>query len=170
MSTIVPSSHTGTGAWVNSKMYTSILYNIINYDASVYRTNTEYTGSLGTQFVITLHLGSGGCHWWSLGQQYIMSGVNLRKGKCVCVLCVFKETSERICTFWASPSQGGGGHIKTFRWDHRLQRQKKLFMAFKRVPDGINSKIGSTVSFRGEARSPPLYYTLILITMHSQQS
>ena len=31
MSIIVPSSHhTGIGAWVNSKMYTSILYNIIN--------------------------------------------------------------------------------------------------------------------------------------------
>ena len=30
MSVIVPSSHTGIGAWVNSKLYTSILYNIIN--------------------------------------------------------------------------------------------------------------------------------------------
>ena len=26
-----------------------------------------------------------------------------------------------------------GGNIKTFRWDHGLQRQN-LFMAFKRVP------------------------------------
>ena len=37
MSIIVPSSHTGKGAWinVNSKMYTSILYNIINCHARV---------------------------------------------------------------------------------------------------------------------------------------
>ena len=35
MSVIVPSSHTGIGAWVNSKMYTSILYNIINCHARV---------------------------------------------------------------------------------------------------------------------------------------
>ena len=27
----------------------------------------------------------------------------------------------------------GGGNVKTFRWDHRLQRQN-FFMAFKRVP------------------------------------
>ena len=41
MSIIVPaSSHTGIGAWVNSKMYTSVLYNIINYTMQqVYRTN-----------------------------------------------------------------------------------------------------------------------------------
>ena len=30
LSIIVPSRHTGIGAWVNSKMYISILYNIIN--------------------------------------------------------------------------------------------------------------------------------------------
>ena len=35
MSIIVPPSHTGIGAWVNSKIYTSILYNIINYHARV---------------------------------------------------------------------------------------------------------------------------------------
>ena len=46
MSIIVPSSHAGIGAWVNSKMYTSILYNIIIVMQG-YRTNTEYTGSLG---------------------------------------------------------------------------------------------------------------------------
>ena len=46
MSIIVPSSHTGIiGAWVKSKMYTSILYNIINCHARV--SHTEYTGSLG---------------------------------------------------------------------------------------------------------------------------
>ena len=61
---IVPSRHTGTGAWVNSKMYISILNNIINCHARVFyerkekkkneprpslggKTNTEYTGSLG---------------------------------------------------------------------------------------------------------------------------
>ena len=40
MSIIVPSSHTGIGAWVNSKMWgggesTSILYNIINCYARI---------------------------------------------------------------------------------------------------------------------------------------
>ena len=43
MSIIVPSRHTGIGAWVNSKMYISILYNIINCHARVFyeknRTN-----------------------------------------------------------------------------------------------------------------------------------
>ena len=42
---IVPSRHTGIGAWVNSKWYTSILYNLILMQG--YCTNTEYTGSLG---------------------------------------------------------------------------------------------------------------------------
>ena len=70
LSIIVPSRHTGIGAWVNSKMYISILYNIINCHARVFcerknktkktdldflsiprlwgeKTNTEYTGTLG---------------------------------------------------------------------------------------------------------------------------
>ena len=48
MSIIVPSSHTGTGAWVNSKMYTIIVYCTISLIVMRgYRTNTEYTGSLG---------------------------------------------------------------------------------------------------------------------------
>ena len=68
LSIIVPSGHTGKGAWVNSKMYISILYNIMNCHARVFyekkqtktnldllsiprlwggKTNTEYTGSLG---------------------------------------------------------------------------------------------------------------------------
>ena len=65
LSIIVPSRHTGIGAWVNSKMYISILYNIINCHARVFyekkkneprpsehppvaggKKNTEYTGSL----------------------------------------------------------------------------------------------------------------------------
>ena len=45
LSIIVPSRHTGIGAWVNSKLYTSILYNLILMQG--YCTNTEYTGSLG---------------------------------------------------------------------------------------------------------------------------
>ena len=45
MSIIVPSRHTGIGAWVNSKLYASILYNLIIMQG--YCTNTEYTGSLG---------------------------------------------------------------------------------------------------------------------------
>ena len=47
---IVPSSHTGIGAWVNSKMYTinSILYNINNYHASVSHEHRIH-GKLGLQ-------------------------------------------------------------------------------------------------------------------------
>ena len=45
MSIIVPSRHRGIGAWVNSELYTSILYNLIVMQG--YCTNTEYTGSLG---------------------------------------------------------------------------------------------------------------------------
>ena len=47
MSIIVPSRHTGIGAWVNSNLYTSILYNFINFHARVLYKHTEYTGSLG---------------------------------------------------------------------------------------------------------------------------
>ena len=47
MSIIVPLRHTGIGAWVKSKMFTSILYNFINFHARVLYKHTEYTGSLG---------------------------------------------------------------------------------------------------------------------------
>ena len=48
MSIIVPSRHTGIGAWVNSNLYcTSILYNFINFHARALYKHTEYTGSLG---------------------------------------------------------------------------------------------------------------------------
>ena len=50
LSIIVPSRHTGIGAWVNSKLYTSILYNLILMQG--YCTNTEYTGSLGYNSVL----------------------------------------------------------------------------------------------------------------------
>ena len=39
-SIIVPSRHTGIGTWVNSKMYISILYNIIDCDARVFYEKT----------------------------------------------------------------------------------------------------------------------------------
>ena len=55
LSIIVPSRHTEIGAWVNSKLYTSILYNLILMQG--YCTNTEYTGSLGYNSV------SDGCFW-----------------------------------------------------------------------------------------------------------
>ena len=35
MSIIVPSRHTGIGAWVNSNLYTSVLYNFINFPLRV---------------------------------------------------------------------------------------------------------------------------------------
>ena len=41
LSIIVPSRHTGIGAWVNSKMYNSILYNIINCHARVFYENKQ---------------------------------------------------------------------------------------------------------------------------------
>ena len=50
MSIIVPSSHTGMGAWANSKIYTasSILYNIINCQARVSHKHRIH-GKLGLQ-------------------------------------------------------------------------------------------------------------------------
>ena len=71
MSIIVPSSHTGIGAWVNNKMYTSIQYNIINYYSSVVHKPRVHR-KLGNSvcYYITSRIG-----WVSLlvvilGQQY----------------------------------------------------------------------------------------------------
>ena len=49
MSIIVPSRHTGIGAWVNSNLYTiNSIYCIISLIfMQGYCTNTEYTGNLG---------------------------------------------------------------------------------------------------------------------------
>ena len=44
---------------------------------------------------------------------------------------MFKENSERPLDLLSIP-QSGEGNVKTFRRDHRLQRQN-LSMAFKRV-------------------------------------
>ena len=41
---------------------------------------------------------------------------------------VQKGKSERAWPFWASLSEGGG-NVKTFRWEQRLQKQN-LFMAY----------------------------------------
>ena len=58
--------------------------------------------------------------------QTIMGRLDNSKKTCI----DFKEKSERI---YCRPSEhalvrggGGGGDVKTFRWDHRLQRQKPL--------------------------------------------
>ena len=48
MSIIVPSRHTGIGAWVNSNLYTSILYNFINFHARVLYKHRIH-GKLGLQ-------------------------------------------------------------------------------------------------------------------------
>ena len=63
MSIIVPSSHTGIGVWVNSKMYTNILHNITNCHARISHKHRIH-GKLGLQLTlfVTLHLGSDGCH------------------------------------------------------------------------------------------------------------
>ena len=45
---------------------------------------------------------------------------------------LFKEKVRTHLALLSIP-QAGGGNVKTFRWDHRLQIQN-LFMAFKRVP------------------------------------
>ena len=58
MSIIVPSRHTGIGAWVNSQLYISILYDIINCHARVFsehppvvggKNNHRIHGKLGIQ-------------------------------------------------------------------------------------------------------------------------
>ena len=55
MSIIVPSRHTGIGAWVNSSnLYTSMLHNFINFHARVLYKHTEYTGSLGYNSVCNI--------------------------------------------------------------------------------------------------------------------
>ena len=50
----------------------------------------------------------------------------------VIVVVVSRKIRTRL-DFLSIP-QSGGGDVKTFRWDQRLQIQKKLFMVFKRVP------------------------------------
>ena len=54
MSVTVPSSHTGIGAWVNSRIYASILYNIINCHARVSHKHRVHR-KLGLQLSL-LHL------------------------------------------------------------------------------------------------------------------
>ena len=70
MSIIVPSSHTRIGAWVNSKMHgrNPLVYCTVSLIAMQgYRTNTEYTESLGYDSVccITSRIG-----WVSLKRIY----------------------------------------------------------------------------------------------------
>ena len=64
------------------------------------------------------------------------------------------------------PPVRGGGNVKTFRWDQRLQMQN-LFMAFKWISLMVVTLGQHSIM---SERSPPLYCTLILITMHSHQS
>ena len=54
MSIIVPSRHTGIGARVNSNLYTSILYNFINFHARVLYKHRIH-GKLGLQLSL-LHM------------------------------------------------------------------------------------------------------------------
>ena len=55
MSIIVPSSHTGIGAWVNSKIYTSILHHIINCHARVSHKHI-IDGKLGLQLSLLYYI------------------------------------------------------------------------------------------------------------------
>ena len=45
------------------------------------------------------------------------------------LLCSFKEKTERMYLDVLSIPQSGGNNVKTFRWDHRLQRQTCCFLA-----------------------------------------
>ena len=57
MSIIVPSRHTGIGAWVNSNLYTStsILYNFIHFHARVLYKHRIH-GKLGLQLSLLHYL------------------------------------------------------------------------------------------------------------------
>ena len=114
LSIIIPSRHTGVGAWVNSKMYISLLYNIINCHARVFyeknRTNLDLHSASTVMY----------------GIFYILYFLGLLPRA-----CGLKKIRTRLDLL--SIPQSRGKNVKTFRWDHRLQI-RNLFMAFKRVP------------------------------------
>ena len=133
MSIIVPSSHTGIEAWLNSKTYTTIVYCTRALVAMQgYRTNTEYTGSLGYNlvFYITSRIG-----WVSL------TGI-FRYNRCRRNPGILRKITPRLVIYLLG--------IKTFRRDQRLQLHN-FFMVFKRVPRWDN--IGLTINIR---EKPPV--------------
>ena len=109
MSMIVPSSHTRIGAWGNSKMQgrNPLVYCTISLTVmQEYRTNTEYTGSLGYHSVcyITSKIG-----WVSLqgiyryryrhnpGKLYLLSRrVNRSKGQARLDYILTKKADRRL--------------------------------------------------------------------------
>ena len=106
LSIIVPSRHTGIGAWVNSKLYISILYNLIVMQG--YCTTTEYTGSLGYNSV------SDGCLKKNQNRCTRLWGekTNVKTFRWDQRLQSFKEKSERYIT-----SRNGWVSLKgIFRW------------------------------------------------------
>ena len=131
LSIIVPSRHTRIGAWVNSKMYISILYNIINCHARVFykknrtnldllsiprlwgeKTNTEYTGSLGYNSVFRV------CYITSMDVIVILDTCSTIE----IIICYHKYLVVHIKTRLDLLG------IQTLRWDQRLQLQN-FFMA-----------------------------------------
>ena len=113
MSTIVPSRHTGIGAWVNSNLYTSILYNFMNFHARVLYKHAEYTGSLGYNSVCYI---TSRIRWVFKEKMYpVMGEKNNNKIKRLGGIkgCkVFNEKSERYIT-----SRNGWVSLKRiFRW------------------------------------------------------
>ena len=61
-----------------------------------------------------------------------MQGVFFGSQKTVLFL---KENLNASRPFLSIPQSGGGEHVITFRWDHRLLIiRQNLFVAFKRVP------------------------------------
>ena len=100
MSIIVQSRHTGIGAWVNSNLYISILYNFINFHARVLNKHTEYTGSLGYNSVCYI---TSRIRWMfkeKSEQMYPVVGEKKKKNRLGGIKgCkVFKEKSERYIT------------------------------------------------------------------------
>ena len=71
MSILVPSRHTGIGAWVNSNLYTNILYNFINFHARVFflkknqnaRRPSEHPPVMGEKMSKRLVGGIKGCKY-----------------------------------------------------------------------------------------------------------
>ena len=60
----------------------------------------------------------------------------------------------------------GGKNVKTFRWDHRLQKIQNLFMAFKRVPQ-MEITLGQQYNV-GE-KPTIILYTLTSIAMQGHE-
>ena len=71
---------------------------------------------------------------------------------CIIILAKSLNTNLNLSRPSEHTPVRGGKKVKTFRWDHRPQIQN-LYMAFKRVPHGINSNIGVHFRYQQICRS-----------------